>query len=621
MSISPTNPIDQLSEFDARRARDATGVLAELNAAGVLHAGDVHLAQTLAKSTEPSPARPMEQRELVELAIALTARGLREGSICVDLEVEVEALAESHPIGWPDSQEWLKVLQSDEVTRAGALVIDDGLVYLQRFHHQEVSLAESLAHRAALPPLPFDAEALGEAAAWVFPPDASYDAQRNAALTAVAARTSVLTGGPGTGKTTAIAGLLALLWINAQGGPGATDAAESSPRRLRIALAAPTAKAALRLEEAIHAEVAGIVERARQHAPNLVEVTQKVESVKASTLHRLLGSSASYRAPNFHRDRRVPYDVIIVDEASMMPLSMAAQLVAATADDTRLLIVGDPDQLVSVEAGAVLSDLVRGLTTGQAGIPVTTLSQTHRFDSQIGDLAGAVKRGDAAQAVDLLANPTGERITFLKTETDSPPAALRRSLTQHAVRLHRAAAASEPTRALEILNEHRLLCAHREGPAGVAAWNRQIERWLAEHTGQPLWEANYVGRPIMVTKNDHGLELYNGDTGVLVLDGNDVQAAFPATGNSPEPRIVSLSQLSAFETVHASTIHKAQGSQAQSVTVILPDKDSALLTRELIYTAMTRAQSHLNIVGTPEIFAAGVQRQVRRASGLVARLS
>ncbi|WP_260115309.1 AAA family ATPase [Ornithinimicrobium sp. INDO-MA30-4] len=249
MSISPTNPIDQLSEFDARRARDATGVLAELNAAGVLHAGDVHLAQTLAKSTEPSPARPMEQRELVELAIALTARGLREGSICVDLEVEVEALAESHPIGWPDSQEWLKVLQSDEVTRAGALVIDDGLVYLQRFHHQEVSLAESLAHRAALPPLPFDAEALGEAAAWVFPPDASYDAQRNAALTAVAARTSVLTGGPGTGKTTAIAGLLALLWINAQASPSDTGAAtKPTPRRLRIALAAPTAKAALRLK-------------------------------------------------------------------------------------------------------------------------------------------------------------------------------------------------------------------------------------------------------------------------------------------------------------------------------------------------------------------------------------
>ncbi|WP_260115310.1 AAA family ATPase [Ornithinimicrobium sp. INDO-MA30-4] len=214
-----------------------------------------------------------------------------------------------------------------------------------------------------------------------------------------------------------------------------------------------------------------------------------MESVEASTLHRLLGSSASYRAPNFHRDRRVPYDVIIVDEASMMPLSLAAQLVAATADDTRLLIVGDPDQLVSVEAGAVLSDLVKGLATGQAGIPVTTLNRTHRFDSQIGDLAGAVKRGDAAQAIDLLERPTGERITFLKTETDDPPAVLRRSLTQHAVRLHRAAADSEPARALEILNEHRLLCAHREGPAGVAAWNRQIERWLAEHTGQPLWEA------------------------------------------------------------------------------------------------------------------------------------
>ncbi|UJH71264.1 ATP-binding domain-containing protein [Ornithinimicrobium sp. INDO-MA30-4] len=124
----------------------------------------------------------------------------------------------------------------------------------------------------------------------------------------------------------------------------------------------------------------------------------------------------------------------------------------------------------------------------------------------------------------------------------------------------------------------------------------------------------------MVTKNDHGLGLYNGDTGVLFLDGDDVQAAFPADGNSPEPRIVSLSQLSAFETVHASTIHKAQGSQAQVVTVILPAKDSALLTRELVYTAMTRAQSQLNVVGTPEVFAAGVQRQVRRASGLAARL-
>jgi exodeoxyribonuclease V alpha subunit len=396
----------------------------------------------------------------------------------------------------------------------------------------------------------------------------------------------VLTGGPGTGKTTTVARLLALL---------------ASGRRLRIALAAPTGKAAARLQEAVQLEVSKLDPSHREALAGL----------HATTLHRLLGSrpdtSARFR---HHRGNRLPHDVIVVDETSMVSLTMMARLLEAVRPETRLVLVGDPDQLASVEAGAVLADLVDGL--GEAKI--AALKTSHRFGESIGELATAIRVGDAHRAVEVL-RAGGEHIEWI--ETDDPRDKLRKVLVPHALQLRAAAILGDEKAALEVLDEHRLLCAHRRGPYGVQHWNRQVERWLTEETGEPIWTSWYAGRPILVTANDYGLGLYNGDTGVTVVREGALRAVIGGTG---ERQTFATSRLADVETMHAMTIHKSQGSQADQVTVLLPQEDSRLLTRELFYTAVTRAKERVRVVGSEAALRAAIERRAVRASGLAQRL-
>ncbi len=373
-----------------------------------------------------------------------------------------------------------------------------------------------------------------------------------------------------------------------------------SGTRLRIALAAPTGKAAARLQEAVQLEV-GKLDAADQEA---------LSGMHATTLHRLLGSRPDTSARFRHnRGNRLPHDVIVVDETSMVSLTMMARLLEAVRPDARLILVGDPDQLASVEAGAVLADLVDGLDPTK----LAALKTSHRFGESIGALASAIRAGDADAAVEVL-RAGGEHIEWI--DTDQPAEHLRKVLVPQALRLREAAMLGDAEAALQTLDEHRLLCAHRRGPYGVRYWNRQVERWLAEETGEPIWSDWYTGRPVLVTANDYGLRLYNGDTGVTVVRDGALRAVIAGT----EQLEFATSRLADVDTMHAMTIHKSQGSQADEVTVLLPQEDSRLLTRELFYTAVTRAKTRVRVIGSEAAVRAAVERRAVRASGLGRRL-
>jgi exodeoxyribonuclease V alpha subunit len=537
---------------------------------GVFEPADVHVAQRLTTLGG-------EADERVALTVALLVRALRGGSVCVDLrsvekEFEIADLTAA-------------IMASPLLGEPPILRLNGDLLYLDRYWLEEQQVCDDvLAMTAAT------VQRAVPDTARLFP--TGYEEQRAAAEVALSQGLTVLTGGPGTGKTTTVARLLALL---------VEQAKLTANTRLRIALAAPTGKAAARLQEAVQLEVARL-QPADQEA---------LVGLHATTLHRLLGSrpdtSARFR---HHRGNRLPQDVIVVDEASMVSLTMMARLLEAVRPHTRLLLVGDPDQLASVEAGAVLADLVDGL--GEARI--AALKTSHRFGVSIGELATAIRVGDADRVVELL-RAGGEHIEWI--EAADPRERLRNVLVPHALALRTAAILGDGVAALATLDEHRLLCAHRRGPFGVQHWNRQVERWLTEATGEPIWSSWYAGRPVLMTANDYGLGLYNGDTGVTVVDGETLRAV---VGGAGETTTFATSRLADVETMHAMTIHKSQGSQADEVTVLLPPEDSRLLTRELFYTAVTRAKKRVRAVGSEPALRAAVERRAVRASGLGRRL-
>ena len=581
LAANTPTPNTRSDDADWRHAVGAEGLLAEFNAAGVIEAADVLVAQRLTALAKDSDSR-------VALAVALVVRAVRGGSVCVDLAaLQQQIRAEELP--WPAPQEWTAAVSASVL--AGdppVLHVENGLVYLDRYWIEECRVARDVLALAAgrrSDPTPDVAR--------LFPD--SYAEQRAAAEVALSRALTVLTGGPGTGKTTTVARLLALL---------AEQADMGGKTRLRIALAAPTGKAAARLLEAVQSEVDKLDAADRNRLPPLT----------ATTLHRLLGSRPDTSSRFRHnRDNRLPHDVIVVDETSMVSLSMMARLLEAVRPESRLLLVGDPDQLASVEAGAVLADLVEGLATA-GDSPVASLVTSHRFGASIGALAAAIRDGDAATALDVLA-AGGDHIEWVVT--DDPADTLRKVLVPHALRLREAAVLGNAVGACEILEQHRMLCAHRNGRYGVTYWNRQIERWLSEQTDMPLWSAWYVGRPVLVTANDYGLSLYNGDTGVAVLCDGGLRAAM---NSSAGPVELAPGRLSDVETMHAMTIHKSQGSQAGEVTVLMPPVDSRLLTRELLYTAVTRARDKVRLIGTADQVRAAIERRAVRASGLTRRL-
>jgi exodeoxyribonuclease V alpha subunit len=557
----------------------ARGLLQTFNEAEVLDIADVRVAERicfLGKETD----------ERVALAVALLVRGLRGGSVCIELASIASAVG-IEDVPWPSPVEWLAAVRASPLLGEPPVLhlYDDRLLYLDRYWREEKQVCDDLLALQASKP-----SGVLPASQRLFP--AGFEEQREAAEIALAQAVTVLTGGPGTGKTTTVARLLTLV------------AEQAGAARPRIALAAPTGKAAARLQEAVQQEVTKL-DAADQ---------ARLGELQAMTLHRLLGSRPDSASRFRHnRGNRLPHDVIVVDETSMVSLTMMARLLEAVRPGSRLVLVGDADQLASVEAGAVLADLVDGLSA-RRDVRIAALKTSHRFGESIGDLAEAIRIGDADRALELLRSGD-EHIEFVEDEDASD--AMRSVLLPHALRLREAALFGADDVALATLDEHRLLCAHREGPYGVRHWNRQVEKWLSEETGQPPWSEWYPGRPMLVTANDYGLRVYNGDTGVVITGPDGLRAVIAGASG---PLDFATSRLSDVETMHAMTIHKSQGSQADEVTVLMPKEDSRLLTRELFYTAVTRAKEKVRAVGTQASVRAAIERRAVRATGLRLRL-
>jgi len=635
------------------RAHRAGGLLGAFADAAVLEAADVHVARTLGRLGG-------EADESVLLAVALTVRAVRLGSVVADLAalsttVTVDEAApgadgevvDVAALPWPEPAGWVAAVAGSPLVAVG----DDGPVdrplrllgsalALDRYWRHERRIVADLVGRSASPLPPVDHDLLRDGLDRLFPTDADDgpDLQRIAAAAAVLRSCTVVAGGPGTGKTTTVARILALLHEQA--------AVERRP--LRAALAAPTGKAAARLQEAVQQQSALLLAEGRL-APDFAAA---VAGTEAATLHRLLGWNPGNRSRFRHdRSNQLPHQVVVVDETSMVSLSMMARLLEAVRRSARLVLVGDPQQLASVEAGAVLGDVVgptadrlrmrptaRTELEAAAGVPVdadaddrpasigdgvVVLRRNHRFAGGIRDLAEAVRVGDADAVVGVLA---GDRDDVRWLDVDAAErgagdevllAAVRDRVVDQARRVIADAEAGRARDALEAMRGVQLLCAHRRGPYGVAAWRRDVERRLGEVVPGFAPYGWFAGRPLLITENDRQLQLYNGDTGVVVAAGDGLRCAFERRG---EVVHVAPSRLAAVETLYAMTIHKSQGSQFGEVIVVLPDAASPILTRELLYTAVTRAERAVTVVGTEAAVRTAVARPVQRASGLRTRL-
>lgn len=479
------------------------------------------------------------------------------------------------------------------------------------------------------------------------------DWQRIACAMALRGRLALITGGPGTGKTYTVARLLALLF-----------ALHPAPETLRIALAAPTGKAAARLKQSIDLALGQL----GQALPGALDWLLLGERLKeALTLHRLLGARPDTRALRHDAHHPLEVDVLVVDEASMVHLEMMAALLAALPERARLVLLGDKDQLASVEAGAVLGDLCGSAERGEydadslAWIAACTggavpsvfhatdrcppalaqqtvmLRQSRRFDGAIGALAVAVNAGDvrAADAVLRGADPAVQRLRLPDAAAPAlhgvlalalqgrPGAPIGYDRYLHALRRRPPAGDAEAHRAwvvavVQAFEQVRLLCALREGEWGVTGLNARIEAELRRRGDIARQGEWYAGRPVMITRNDVALGVYNGDVGVALpgVDGKGLRV-WLLDGDHQPPRSVLASRLPQTETAFAMTVHKSQGSEFAHVALVLPPYATPVLTRELVYTGITRAKAAFTLVAPdPVVWSLALQRRTRRASGL-----
>ncbi len=588
--------------------------------AGILDALDVHFAEAIRRLGHAEDER-------VLLGAALAARAPVRGHVCVDLveapasvRVEIEEGTDALDLPWPEPVAWRAALaaadpvRSPDEDRRTPLVLAGDRLYLDRYWRYQQRLVDAL--RTRLTPREDVDEALLRAGLQrLFERPGQ---QAVAAAMATLRSFAVISGGPGTGKTYTVVRILALLIEQAL--------ARGAPPP-RIALAAPTGKAASRMAESAREAR----ERGFDVAPQVADAIPD----KGTTLHSLLGMRPGKVGARFDAQNPLAYDVVVVDEASMVDLSMMSRLFQAVPPEARLVLLGDRDQLASVEAGAVLGDLCpaagRGPTAAwnarlevALGAPanlgvspgdapgiwdgVVQLTETHRFDEDSGiqALAEAINAGDGAETVRLLQDPGHGDVQLVAADDE-----ILQPLATEGFR--DATVAHAPDVALRALGRFRILCAHRRGRLGVGPLSRRVEAWL-QHAGciDPTtpW---YRGRPILVTRNDRVLGLHNGDAGIVLERPDGDRACFDGASGHRE---FSPARLPPHETVYATTVHKSQGSEFDHVLVVLPEVRSPILTRELLYTAVTRARRRVTIAATPEVVAASVAERVQRFSGL-----
>lgn len=608
--------------------------------AEVFTATEVHAAQRITNAVF-STTSTTNAAFIDYLSVAIAVWAPVNGHVCIDLENVRQQVRDElgsaredfdqklqDELDWPSLAEWHQHLANnplvfipepnniDHVDHTKPLVLFGNMLYLTRQWADEGIVAIALRTRLTATPTSLPAQATTWVEA-VFG-KGSVDYQAQAVIKALTHNTTVLLGGPGTGKTYTIAGMLHAFYSE----HAANSTGNTNP--LRVAIAAPTAKAARQVTTSVGLSLA------LQHFPqthaNLISSVTKT----SSTIHRLLGWSPGNRGRFAHHAQNfLPYDIVIIDEVSMVSLPLMARLLEALAPNTKLVLVGDPQQLKSVEAGAVLPDIAS--LHGDGTYPITKLLINRRQADEkdpnkvndIGQLATNISVADLSQkaadnVLQFIKKNTNE-ITFIALpDASADPSKSSQVLAQLTTHLQGYRDALKNARlgnapgALDALASVRVLCGHRKGPYGVAAWNSLVARTVGVSS-----DRGAVGQPLLNTRNDLRTGLVNGDTGIVVSKSKRRKVVFSTQDQDKE---FEPSALEDIEVAFATTIHKSQGSEYETVIVVVPPVDSPLLRRELLYTAVTRARKHLVIIASEDAIKKAVMSTINRASGLAARV-
>lgn len=573
----------------------------------------------------------------VLLAASLVSHLYRQGDVCLSLEEYASQplfgdSSDIPKIKTPDLQTWIKALsQSGQVGSPGdfkPLILDEGgRLYLHKLWHYEDALTRQLIKRSQQQAHAGNMELLRDGLGRLFPQssEGEVDWQKVAAATAVRNNLSIISGGPGTGKTSTVVRILALL----------LEQAADQDTKPSIALAAPTGKAAARLKDSITSS--------KQDLPVSEQVRAAIPE-ETMTLHQLLGARRHTSSFKYDAENPVPYDVVVVDEASMVDQALMSKLVNALLVDTRLILLGDKDQLASVEAGSVLGDIcnmdrnrfsgetIEQLRKLKLEIPdsciagqvnpltdhITLLTRSYRFGSHsgIGQLAQSVNSGNAEQALQVLQSDEFEDVELISV---SNQAGLEDILKQKVTGYFREILQSRSAeQALQVFNRFRILAAHRTGPWGIEFLNRYVEKILQGEGLIPKYAQWYSGRPVIINVNDYTLGLHNGDTGICLQDKDGQLKVY--FRHEDTVRDLAPGRLPDHSTAYCLTVHKSQGSEFEQVLFVLPQSPSKVLSRELMYTAITRARTGISILGNKSVLREGIKKKLQRSSGLKNRL-
>jgi len=602
---------------------------------GLLSEIDIHFARFISHlSNNDDPD--------IFLGSALVSSTTRSGDVCLDLasfaeNVLLEKQNGNDPIVCPKLSIWKQKLSSISVVGNPGdicpLILDNkNRLYLYRYWDYEKKLTDSIKYRVKEDINEINLPLLRDSLARLFPKTDVNEINwhKIASLAATLNNFCVISGGPGAGKTTTIATILALLLEQVREG------------KLRIFLAAPTGKAAARLIQSIN--------NAKENLNCNKDIKASIPS-ESYTIHRMLKTVHDTPYFRYNSENPLPADVVVVDEASMVDLALMSKLIQAVPAGCKLILVGDKDQLASVEAGSVFGDICGrdnvnrfsedfhkkvvkstgeelDIQTGQkinkTGLHdcIVFLKNSYRFaeSSEIGELSQAVNLGDTDKVLSLLKKTDNNNIKWGKILSLNE---MLKTLRKNIIEGYKDYLKIEdPCRAFELFNRFKIFCAVRIGPFGVDALNRFAEQVLRreglinfDYSSHNPW---YRGRPVLITRNDYNLGLFNGDMGITMpdpmSDNNDLYVFFPET--SGELKRFLPHRLPEHETVYAMTIHKSQGSEFENVHLVLPDKDYPILTKELIYTGVTRAEKSVTIWGSEDVLRASISRKIERSSGL-----